>query len=477
MEAQLYPHDLQEAAVPSMTTAAITKYVDTAGSDVTGNGTAGLPYATVERACEDLPGWPRPVIRHACKILVDGGNYASGWPKSLAPIFLDDGSLEIVGVGVPVVVSGPHAVTGVADLGTGGQRVTVGAGGLGAVDSLCGQMVMIATGGHPNQGHMVVANTDTTIDLVLVTDKVHNADTFNLVNPAAKIAADSAVIKQDNLAAPDWNGGTWISNVNRLVIHNIWLDLTASSSASAVMRLLGDARNNSEGIELSFVRIDLPATIYGGIHTAGVQINVSGVQSSAFATDGATGITNLSGDYQVGVSITHTGDREARAIYTYGDNRLMYACVKGWIYSNDAGRLSAGMLGVGQISGGGFTQFNNGVVVGKSTKIALSFDLCNAHIRDIHILNGTCALKLVGNAKATLEGVTCDATLVTGSAVDMGDSSSLILIGAHANFVGATGARAAYRFIAPAVDIDGPAWPAVGAGATDAMGSFINRRS
>jgi hypothetical protein len=337
-------------------------------------------------------------------------------------------------------------------------------------------MVMIATGGHPNQGHMVVANTDTTIDLVLVTDKVHNADTFNLVNPAAKIAADSVVIKQENLAAPYWDGGTWTSNVNRLVIHNIWLDLTASPSASAIMRLLGDAMNNSEGIGLSYVRIDLPATIYGGIHVSGAQLNVSGAQSSAFITDGATGITNLFGDYQVGVSITHAGDREARAIYTYGDSRLMYACVKGWI-SSVAGRSTAGMLGVGLISGQGFSHLNNGIVVGKSTKIALDYDRCNANIRDIHVLNGTCALKLIGNAQVTLEGVTCDAALVTGSAVDMGDSSSLILIGAHANFVGATGARAAYRFIAPAVDIDGAAWPAVGAGVTDATGSFINRRS
>lgn len=139
------------------TTGAMTIYVATTGNDNTGTGAVGSPYATVERAYADLP----KTLKHECKILVEAGNYASGWPKSIAPVFEDDGSLAIVGVGVPAVVSGPWTVTGVADLGTGGQRLTIAAGGLGAVDSLCGQWVMIATGGHPGSAHQVVANTDT----------------------------------------------------------------------------------------------------------------------------------------------------------------------------------------------------------------------------------------------------------------------------------------------------------------------------
>lgn len=454
------------------TTGAMTIYVATTGNDNTGTGAVGSPYATVERAFQDLPRY----IRHECKILVEAGDYASGWPKSIAPIFEDDGSLAIVGVGTPDVVSGPWTVTGVADLGTGGQRITVGAGGLGAVDSLCGQMVMIATGGHPGMGHMVGANTDTTIDIVLVSDKVHNADTFNLVNPAVKIAADEAALSQQNMTCPAWDGGTWTSKINRLVLHNIWLDLSASPSLAAILRMTETyTRDDGSGLALSFVRVDLPAPVYGGVFASGVTLNTQKAYTDAFITDGATGVINLDGDYQVGTTITHTGDRETYTAYSYGNTSLKYCCIKGSVGTTVGADLQVSAGVWGQLYGK--CRVLSGVVVGKTAKIPISVDAVEAFLKNVHILKGSCALKLIGNVRAQIEGLTCDGTDVTGSAVDVGEGASLILIGAHASFVGATGARAAYRFIAPAVDIDGPAWPAAGAGVTDAMGSWINRRS
>ena len=87
-----------------VTTQDMTLYVDgTLGSDADGDGSVGSPYATVARAYEDIPRY----VRHECKILVAAGSYAGGWPTSIAPVFEAAGSLSIVGVGTPTVVSGP----------------------------------------------------------------------------------------------------------------------------------------------------------------------------------------------------------------------------------------------------------------------------------------------------------------------------------------------------------------------------------
>jgi hypothetical protein len=105
------------------------------------------------------------------------------------------GSLAVVGVGVPTVISGPHTITGSAVLGAGGHLLTVAAGGLGAVDSLCGQSIMVTSAG-VRQGfvYLIVANTDTTITLVYTDAPPQNADVFSTVTPPVKIATNSVGI-------------------------------------------------------------------------------------------------------------------------------------------------------------------------------------------------------------------------------------------------------------------------------------------
>jgi hypothetical protein len=476
MQANLLPQDVRGSVsyyFGGVTVAPITKYVATTGNDTTGKGTVALPYATVDRAYQDMP----RVIAHECKILVTAGDYATGWPESIAPTFIKEGSLAIVGVGVPRHVSGPWSVTGVADLGLGGQRLTIGAGGLGAVDGLCGQMVMIATGGHVGNGHMVVGNSDTTIDLILQTDKPHNADTFNLVNPAVKIVVPKAYIGYENHGVH--SGNSWTPISSRLILHNIWLDFTASPTMVEALRLAGIAGGN-QGVTLDFVRIDCANPSYGAIHVDSLQINYPVQYSSDYVADGGTAIANIGADYKPGLTITSTDDRAARLVYLYG-SRVSFSniCVKGWVLCGYLSYASFGFFGVGILSSGrSKISTGTGIVVGKAGSPAIDsgYDGSN-DLNTTHILLGSCALRLYIDAKAWCTDLTCDIVGVTGSAVDVGEHSSLILTGAHANFVGATGARAAYRFTAPAVDINGAAWPAVGAGVTDAMGSFINRRS
>jgi len=457
------------SGVPT-TTGALTVYVDAAGSDTTGKGTAALPYATVERAYADIPG----IIRHECKILVGAGNYADGWPTSIAPIFEGDGSLAIVGVGVPDVVSGAHSVTGVALLGAGGQRITVGAGGLGAVDSLCGQTMMIATGGTPGYAYHVAANTDTTIDVVIQATPVVNADTFNLVVPAAKIASDGFYLKYDSRGVGTWDGGGFLMKNSRLILHNIWLDMSGAPTPVDTLQIEGTQPRGGPGFK--FVRIDLPATVYGSMVLRDTAINGETVVafSDDYATDGGTGIDNLFGFEEIGLAITNTAARDSLMIYAYGNVYIGHAEIKGTlkIYR---GNVAVGRAAIGMFEAGTGAGFRGSTLLaeGKAGSACMMFGLCDASLQSTYISKGTNAVVLKSGARLELEdNVECDPINITAYAM-RADVCTVRHRGALANFVGASGA---YELDAPTVSVTGAIWMAVdGTGSTDGVGSFITR--
>lgn len=455
-----------ESGVP-ITTGALTIYVDAAGSDVTGDGSAGSPYATVEKADQDIP----EIIRHECKILVAAGNYASGWPESLDHSYKDSGSLAIVGVGTPTVVTGPWTVTGVADLGTGGQRVTVGAGGLGTDDSLCGQTMMIATGGHPDYGYQVVANTDTTIDVILVTDKVVNADTFNLVVPAVKIASDGLHIKHDSLgvgAAPGENG--------RFIIHNIWIDLLAAPVYTNNVQIHGTQAR--DGILLSFMRIDTQAASYSTVTLYDCIINgLSEPISTAYITDGGTGITNLGGSSKVGATISGDGDRASLAIRIFGRVQLSSMAIKGQIAAELA-QCSLSNVGMGLFASGisSTTRIGYCVIVGKAGEYGVEISEGNLHLDESYFVQGSSAVSVSSCTRAYIGATECDPVGITGSGMEIGAGCTVHQDGALANFIGASASGAkAYTFDCAAVKAD--TWMAANFNdATDAKGATLIRQ-
>lgn len=452
------------------TTGAMTLYVATTGDDNTGTGAVGSPYATVERAFQDLPRY----IRHECKILVAAGVYASGWPTTIAPIFEEDGSLAIVGVGTPDVVSGPWTVTGVASLGSGGIRLTIAAGGLGATDSLCGQTVMILTGGHPGNAHQVVANTDTTIDILFNSDAPHNADTFNLVRPAVKMTAIGCDFRYDSRTQYGSGGAAW--NNCRFVVHNIWLDASTSAVGMDLFKF-GSVTEGYSGFWLDFVTFTGPGTAYGTVSLVDTNVGQWAPHTDAYILAGATGITNLSVYGKPGFTIDGGGDRVLADLYCRGRINLLDGVVKGalWLSDSILGLANCGAGSIGNYGGSALT-FSYGTVVGKAGENAIDCEGTDLRLSDVHFLFGLSAIKSRRGSYISLTAVSCDATGITGSAADIGVLCRVRQSGALNSFLGATVARAAYRFTAPAADIDGAAWLAAdGDTATDSRGAFITR--
>ena len=469
MEAQLIEKGILAQALSTIGPMEIN--VAVAGDDDTGDGSGGSPYATVERAFADLP----PRIKHECKILIDGGDYTSGWPQSINNEISDDGSLALVGVGVPVVESGLWTVTGVADIGTAGQQITIAAGGLGADDALCGQTIMIATGGFPDQAHQVVGNTDTTIDIILVTNKMVNADTLNLVVPAVKIALGGGDVLYNACGIP----GTMLTG-SRLVLHNIWFDLSASAGLVDLFQLRG--LQGRHGITVDFARFELPAAAYGGLTIADCSVNGAGAPyADSYILDGSTGITNLGGANRAGFSATGAGARDAYGgmVNTYGRTELSDGAIKGVVAlrSGEVRILRMGLGGAAPISDSPMVFLAKVLAVGVAGEIGFDFNFCQVAFSDVHIIKASHAIRLTRHTMARLVDVTCDPTTVTGSGCVVGSLCQVQQDSALPNLLGASvGGDKAYTFAVDAGGVKSDTWHAGNYGhATDTKGANITR--
>jgi len=85
-----YVVPFQQISVPSITTAAITLYVNAAtGSDTTGDGSSSAPYATIQKAINQIP----PIINHTVTINVADGTYVGFTAQGYSGY----GSISIIG--------------------------------------------------------------------------------------------------------------------------------------------------------------------------------------------------------------------------------------------------------------------------------------------------------------------------------------------------------------------------------------------
>jgi hypothetical protein len=456
-----------------VTVSDITLYVAPTGDDFLGNGSYSCPYATVEKALSTLP----KIIQTKCLILVTAGDYTNGWPEIINPIFEDEGSLAFVGVGTPTVEAGPFTVSNVLDLGWGGQRITISTGSLGSEDALCGQTIQIVTGAHAGQGHQVVANTDTTIDVILHNQKLVVGDTFNLVTPAVKIGASKTSIVYRSYGTPKWDPDLFSYMNARLIIHNIWLDFAASTCSVDAMQIMG--AQGASGPFFDFVRIDLPNTMYRAIT---MQDCVLPGSALAYHSDwvllGATAFTNLDYAYgKVGLTISGSAPRIANYIMAQGYCSLADVVVKGSVSGTLCHSMQLLRYGVGHLNiFQGSLQLRIGVISGTVGSVGINADASNLDFDSSHVEKGIYAILLRDGTNARIEYASCSVTNITGSAVNLQSNCRVRQEDAFPYFLAAATDQAAYVFTAPATPIKGATWLAAeGDSVTDGKGAFITR--
>lgn len=179
MPGQLFSGDIQRAA-NGITTAPINLYVDPAGSDVTGDGTAGKPYATLTKALASIP----EKIAHTVHLRYAGGTYTS-FPTNLCFELLRTGQLVLECTDEPTVVAGPFTMSGVADLNTwSGFDITVAGAGW-SVDAYHGKFIKITSGASAGLVLPIHYNSADTISTLTSFYSFAPGDSFNIVEPAA----------------------------------------------------------------------------------------------------------------------------------------------------------------------------------------------------------------------------------------------------------------------------------------------------
>jgi len=190
MQAQLVSQD-QRGAVAfyfnGVTVADIDLYIDPAGSDVTGKGTAALPYATVDRAKLDIP----RRVEHMVHLHVAAGVYGAmpdwtefsygtnGWISVDASAAMSDASAVLtVDAGGSVNVQDYNVID-----------IPIVGGGLG-VDAYRDMFAEILTGASAGYLVPVIGNTATELRVgPSAWQTLAAADTVKIVEPAATFAS------------------------------------------------------------------------------------------------------------------------------------------------------------------------------------------------------------------------------------------------------------------------------------------------
>jgi len=451
------------------TTAPMSRYVATTGSDVSGKGTAAIPYASVVRAMQDIP----PRIAHPVNIYIASGSYGGGtFPRHIDNTLIDDGSLSIFGVGAPTrkaVTGGPHTVASVVDIEEMARRITV-AGAVWAVDEFCGYWVRIITGGHPGQTFPVYGNGTNTICVDRVNPgTIHNGDTIELIAPSTKITIDTELdlfYDLHSLAGDPANP----PGVSHLTLANLWLDATASTNVFAQLSLHGIGLSN--GPNLEFVRFDAQAW---GVVVEDIHPNCLQPIDDTFVAACGSGIANLGAYGETpGLSLTSAGLRADLLVTMYGDN-VLTAAVSGQVESTSGGYCKFM---------GGAASFKSWVYVGDV--YAWLSGVSNAK-PGVHILGGVWTLNTSierdcnyaidtdGGAIVRIHGdLQCSATLCALSAVRIGPMCKVTSDHALGGFLGATVGQQAYIFKMN-VAVKSATWPVAGTYVTDTKGGEFLR--
>jgi hypothetical protein len=174
----------------------MTIYVDSVnGSDVTGDGSADYPYASMA-FIERLRG--SKIDAHVRIILLEDLDMV-GNPLDLDFTIGPNGCLSIGGRGAPTLVDGPYTVTGVTAYGAPpldyGYNILAGAAAWGVYD-LVGKWLRFDTGANAGEAYPINTNDATHVFIRGGLEAVvSNGDTFSIVEPSITLSCQTINIQ------------------------------------------------------------------------------------------------------------------------------------------------------------------------------------------------------------------------------------------------------------------------------------------
>jgi hypothetical protein len=144
------------------TTSSMNIYVATTGNDVTGDGTASKPYATITKAESEVP----YLLKHAVQIHIAAGTY-SVFPSVVNHQCIDNGQLVFDGVDGIAADSGPFTLTGVdATESYGGFKYLTVAGAGWTPNEFRGKFIRMTSGAALNGIGYIWKNSADTVSIV-----------------------------------------------------------------------------------------------------------------------------------------------------------------------------------------------------------------------------------------------------------------------------------------------------------------------
>lgn len=469
MTANLFPQEILSTLANNGTTVPAKIYVNgSTGSDVTGDGSAAHPYATLQRGGRD---YFHARVQDNVEILLASGTYAAG-DICIDPTFVGEGCLSIVGVGAPArkgTHGGPHTVASVADIGMEAQRVTV-AGAAWTVDEFCGYWIRVVTGAHVGKTFVVYGNNagDLIVPLDSSGDKVAALDTIEVIAPTTVVMADSLQV----LYRPVSNVQS-VTGASRLNFVNLRLDLSASVKTSAVTLAGTNATLNS--IDMDFVRLDIPA-FSGAIDR--ISVNLYGAYNSAFVADAGYGIANGGlGAMGPGACVLSAGGRSDAVMSLVADVCLYNVAFLGNVMISGSGcGIYCAAAALAYYSSGGGGEFQGWLAgVDASTPGIYLAEAAGIFEFKMHV-ERDCSYALdVGNANVVYfhSDNSCSSLLCSNSAIQIGPLSRVMIHDSCASFLGAKAGQCAYIFSSNSTK--SATWPGANTLVTDALGAQLLR--
>ncbi len=448
------------------TTRDLTIYLSPSGDDITGTGEASRPYRQPERALVDVA----LEIRHRVRILAETGTYE--WPSECNRKCGYGGTFSVIGTGADDLVSGPHTVGVVSNLGLGGKHCTV-PGATWTEDDKLGTWVRVLDGANAFELQPVVRNEAAAFDIRYVTKPPTNGCQVEFVRPSVIFTVSgTAQFNLQNLHS-QWNAA--YEPCVRFLFTNIVFDASASMDESPFV-FAGNATDG--GIYLDFVQFIGPDSYAGVVEFLNMSWNGGAILDfGAYALMGV--VANNFGIWPEKPSfvITQPMGRGGVDILAMGRSYYSYEAI-----------CSGMIMLIDFESGGGSHHFACETLYCWNSRMYTVYmyllgavGAASLFLRERSVFHFYKAYAVKGDNVAdvgnlcdmVLETVTCHPTGVTGVAVLIGGGCHIAQETALPNFVGAGGA---YKFQAPAVDVTGATWmAALGDSATDAKGSFITR--
>jgi len=471
--ANLFPQAILDATsytVLDVTTKDLDVYVSPAGSDTTGDGSIGKPFATVTRAYASVP----RKVAHKVHIIVTGSLVAAGsFPRTIDPEYVEEGCLSIYGKAAPTrkaTRGGPWTVTVSASV-TGGvaRKVTIGAAAGWVADEFVGYWCRVVTGTNVGYTFPVYGNSTTYFFIPAATLSVCVDDTIEFITPAVKIPiGDVAFIYNKHTAwcpAPITGFDT-----SSLVIANLWLDASASTSTYGQF-LIQSSMDMMDGPLFEFVRFD---SLDSGVSIINTSLSEYAALDWGYTTDCDAVIANLNSAIEgPALSIVNAGGRAGEAVLQTG----------GVIYA-------AAILGTVSWQGDTTPFFCGGCAAIAKWTDRGSAQCWLAGVDDstpgIKNANGDYKIWIEGACNYAIDGDTmsiiymhsanhCSSTLC-GTAIAVGEQGRVMIHDNCADFIGSAAGKKAY-FFKGKTSVKSNTWPNADTLTEDTRGGQILRTS